>query len=55
MPNTPTPQAKGEASRKFVDAMKQILSVPKSEMTKREESYQRERAAKKANRAAGQK
>jgi hypothetical protein len=52
MPNTPTPQAKGEASRKFVDAMKRILSVPKSEMERREANYQKERAAKKAKRKA---
>jgi hypothetical protein len=39
---------KGEASRKFVNAMKRILSVPKSEMERREAKYQQERAVKKA-------
>lgn len=52
MPKTPTPQAatKGEAGRKFVQAMRQLLSVPKEELDKREADYQRERAAKKASR-----
>lgn len=36
MPNTPTRQAKGEASRKFIAAMKGILSVPKAELQQRE-------------------
>jgi hypothetical protein len=50
MSNKPTLQAKDEASRKFVNAMKRILSVPKSEMERREANYQQERAAKKASR-----
>jgi hypothetical protein len=52
MPNTPTPRAatKGEASRRFVKAVRQILSVPKEESAKREAAYQQERAAKRASR-----
>ncbi len=52
MLHTPKTQAttKGEASRKFVTAVRQILSVPKEELAKREANYQRERAAKKASR-----
>jgi hypothetical protein len=49
MPDTPTPQAatKGEASRKFVKAMQHILSVPKSELDRREAEYQKQRKVKK--------
>lgn len=52
MIHKPAPKAtdKGEASRKFVKAMKQILSVPKEELAKRESAYQQERTTKKASR-----
>lgn len=52
MPKTSTPQAtnEGDASRKFIKAVRQILSVPKEELARREADYQRERAVKKASR-----
>jgi len=40
----------GEPFRQFEKAVKQIISVPKEELEKREASYQQERAAKKASR-----
>lgn len=44
------PPANGSASRKFVNAVGQILSVPKEELAKRDAAYQQERAARKASR-----
>lgn len=51
MHNPPKPKStNAEQSTRFKNAMRKILSVPKSEMDRREAEYQKERAAKVAAR-----
>lgn len=45
-PSEPTPE------QRFRAALKKIVSVPKTEIVKREEEYQRQRAAQKQKRRA---
>jgi hypothetical protein len=46
-----TKQSQTESSR-FLEAMRQIVSVPKTEMDRREAAYRKARQAKKAAKAA---